>query len=211
MRHSTIILTKDEILCDGKSFFKEEVNRIERSIKKCIKVFILERELEIDVFDVKEKISNIENFISNIMGNNYIENGDILYNYEYDKKLKKIYIYYIKGFKYVRNIISQAKELQIKPIQSLIYDVCKHKLKIKDVNFSVLLKFGNYYYYTLFKNGNIVKSLCSDSINEINFEIIKHEDKIRIYVDNKIEQKLAIQNKILIDLSEIIYDKIYKK
>ena len=143
------------------------------------------------------------------MREEYGDENDILIHYEHDKKRKKLYLYSMGNGRKIKNIISEAKIVRVKPIQFYIKSIVESKIK-KLTDYIIIIELREFIYSIYIKENFIVKSFVkskSDFIisNELNdlqdgsIMIVSKDDENIIPVE--IKYKLHI---IYFEIGEII-------
>ena len=94
-----------------------------------MKIIILEEPLYIKIFKINKNIRKISEFIQEKIENIFPQNGDILYDYEKLNSEGVVSIYSIKGKKKIEKLISNAKDIQVIPIQFFMREVMMKKMK----------------------------------------------------------------------------------
>lgn len=211
MKKSTVIIKKNLFIYNGDEYDFDKVNEINNLLKANLKIVILEEELYVKQFKSDIKRNKMYEFIDYKINNEFPQNGDILYDFE--KKNNNIAIYYIKGAKRVGKISAIAKNIEIKPIQFIVKDVMIKILKTNNINCKVFIKFNEYYYYIIFKEGLFHYGFVEKDEEIILNKIIKNNGFGEIYIDNSIRD-LSLENKfkiIKMNIGELINEKIYEK
>lgn len=209
MSKSIILINKNSFIFNGQEYNFDRINEIRSLFKLNLKIVILEENLYVKQFASKVKRCKIYEFINNKINNDFPQTGDLLYDFE--KKDNIIAIYSIKGARRIEGLSQIANNLEVKPIQFIIKEIMMKKLKRKNFNAAVLLKFNEYYYLTCFKNGLYNYGFVSDKedlfLNETNnFE--------EAYIDNSVVSMLSPKRKIRmikLNIGELINEQIYKK
>lgn len=212
---SKILLNKNFFVYEGENYLNEEFYRIMGKIHSRLRIVILEEELNVNYYNIKLKRNKLSNFVVENIKNNFPQNGDVLYDYEYDKKSQTIYIYYIKGGKRINSFIENVNDLEIKPIQFLIKTVLRNKFKIKDRILKSLIKINEYYYCIILEDNIIKKSLVEKDKEDILKNMDIYNSNYKLYIDNNIldEIKENIKNINLVnfDIMKGIYEEVEKK
>ena len=119
-----IVSTKDEFIFKNKLYDEIAIKSV---VKKEIDLFIFEENILIKEFEniKKDKEAVVEKIVREEFG----DENDILIHYEHDKKRKKLYLYSMGNGRRVKNIINEAKDLRIKPIQFYIKEIVESKIK----------------------------------------------------------------------------------
>lgn len=211
MKKSTIIIKKNLFIYNEEEYDFNKVNEMSNLLKSNLKIIILEEELYVKQFTSEIKRNKMHEFIDYKINNDFPQNGDILYDFE--KTNNTIAIYYIKGAKRIEKISEIAKNIEVKPIQLIVKDVMMKILKTNIFNCKVLLKFKEYYYYILFKEGLFYYGFVEENKEIVWDKISRNDDFGEIYVDNSLGD-LPIINKfniIKMNIGELINEKIYEK
>lgn len=211
MKKSTVIIKKNLFIYNGEEYDFDKVNEINNLLKANLKMVILEEELYVKQFKSDIKSKRMYEFIDYKINNDFPQNGDILYDFEKNNNI--IAIYYIKGAKRVEKISAIAKNIEIIPIQFIVKDVMIKVLKTNNFNCKVFIKFNEYYYYIIFKEGLFYCGFVEKDEEIILDKIIKNNGFGEIYIDNSMRD-LSLENKfkiIKINIGELINEKIYEK
>lgn len=211
----SILLNRGYFKYNEEEYLNEEFYKIKDKLKHKLEVIILEENLNIVSFNIKLKKNKISTFVDKSIEKNILQNGDVLYHYDYNKKSNSLYIYYIKGGKKINNFIDNIKKLEVIPIQFFIMSVVRNKFRIKDKIIHILFKINNYYYYIV-AEGKIIKlSFIEENKEEILKNIKMSEEYSKLYIDNNIlNELLEIKKDITVinfDMIQGIYEKIRKK
>ena len=119
-----IVSTKDDFIFKNKLYDEIAIKSI---VKKEIDLFIFEENILIKEFENIKKAK--EAIIGKIVREEYGDENDILIHYEHDKKSKKLYLYSMGNGRKIKNIISEAKSVRIRPIQFYIKTIVESKIK----------------------------------------------------------------------------------
>lgn len=210
---SRILLNKNFFIYKKEKYLNEEFYKIKEKLHSTLKIIILEEELNVNYYNIKLKRNKLSDFVSENIKNNFPQNGDVLYDYEYDKKKQIMYIYYIKGGRRISGFIENANNLEIKPIQFLIKSVLRNKFKIKDRILKSLIKINEYYYYIILEDNIIKKSLVEKNKEIIMKNMDVYNSNYVLYVDNNILDNIKEENINLVnfDIMKGIYEEIESK
>lgn len=186
-----------------------EINHL---FKVDLKLIIFEEDLYGKQFVCNVKGNQIYKFVENKINSDFMQNGDILYDFQKNNNI--ITIYYIKGAKRIEKIAEMAVNLEVKPIQFIAKEVMEKFFHNKKFNCNLLVKLQEYYYYMEFKDGLFYGGLVSEERDVVFNRIIQNNKLKEIYLDSGIEEKLFISKdikSIKVNLEELINEKIYKK
>lgn len=213
MDKAVILMKKNYFIYNDHEYDYDEISEVSHLLKSKLKLIILEEELYGREFTSNiSKESQIYKFVEYKINNDFIQNGDVLYDFQ--KRNNIISIYYIRGAKRIEKLSETTKELEVKPIQFVVKDVMIEVLKTEGFNCNVLLKFLECYYYMVFKNGLFISGFVNEEIDLIFSKIEEDNELEEIYVDYNMEENLFNSKKIKlikINLGELINEKIYKK
>jgi len=212
MNKDIVIIKKNFFIYNGEEYDFDRVTEINNLLKSNLKIIILEEELYAKQFTSNIKRNQIYQFVDYKINNDFLQNGDILYDFE--KINNVIAIYYIKGAKRIEKLSEKAKNIEVKPIQFIAKDVMRKVLNNENFNCRILLKFQEYYYYMSFKNGLFYNGFVNEDKDLVVNKIIENNYLGEIYVDYDIEEDLFSLDEfkiIKINLGELINEKIYEK
>ena len=119
-----VISTKEDFIFKNKLYDEVAIKSI---VKKKIDLFIFEENILIKEFEDIKKAK--EFIVGKIVREEYGDENDILIHYEHDKKRKKLYLYSMGNGRKIKNIISEAKIVRVKPIQFYIKSIVESKIK----------------------------------------------------------------------------------
>lgn len=212
---SKILLNKNFFIYEAENYLNEEFYKIREKLHSRVKIIILEEDLNVNYYNIKLKRNRLSNFVVENIKNNFPQNGDVLYDYEYDKKSQTMYIYYIKGGRRVADFIENVNDLEVKPIQFLIKEVLRNKFKIKDRILRSLIKINEYYYYIIVEDQIIKKSLVEKNKDNVLKNMDIYNSNYRVYIDNnildEIKENMKNINLVSFDIMKGIYEEFEKK
>lgn len=211
MKKSIVIIKKNTFIYNGEEYDFESINDMSSLFQSNIKIIILEEDLYVKQFTSGLKWAKIYEFINFKVENDFIQNGDILYDFQKNKSI--VAIYSIKGAKRVEKLADIAKNIEVKPMQFIVKDMMKKILKDNLFSCKVLIKFDEYYYYISFKKGFFHYGFIEKNEEMVSDRIISNDDFGDIYIDNTIAD-IRLTDKftvIKINIGELIHDKIYEK
>lgn len=205
-----IVSTKDDFIFKNKLYDEIAIKSI---VKKEIDLFIFEENILIKEFENIKKAK--EAIIGKIVREEYGDENDILIHYEHDKKSKKLYLYSMGNGRKIKNIISEAKSVRIKPIQFYIKTIVESKIK-KLRDYIIIMELREFIYSIYVKENFIIKSfiknrndfILSNELNDLeegSVVIISKDDEN--IIPEKIKYKL---HTISLEIGEIINEKIFK-
>ena len=205
-----IVSTKDEFIFKNKLYDEIAIKSV---VKKEIDLFIFEENILIKEFEniKKDKEAVVEKIVREEFG----DENDILIHYEHDKKRKKLYLYSMGNGRRVKNIINEAKDLRIKPIQFYIKELVESKIK-KLRNYIIIIELREIIYSLYIKENFIIKSfmknkndfILSDELNDLETgSTVIMSKEVEDIITEEIKYKLHI---IYLEIGEIINEKVFK-
>ena len=205
-----IVSTKDDFIFKNKLYDEIAIKSI---VKKEIDLFIFEENILIKEFENIKKAK--EAIIGKIVREEYGDENDILIHYEHDKKSKKLYLYSMGNGRKIKNIISEAKSVRIRPIQFYIKTIVESKIK-KLRDYIIIMELREFIYSIYVKENFIIKSfiknrndfILSNELNDLeegSVVIISKDDEN--IIPEKIKYKL---HTISLEIGEIKKKKIFK-
>lgn len=205
-----IVSTKDDFIFKNKLY--DEIT-IKNVAKKEIDLFIFEENILIKEFENIRKAK--ESIVGKIVKDEYGDENDILIHYEHDKKRKRLYLYSMGNGRKVKNLIIEAKVIEVKPIQFYIKSIVESKIKkIKD--YIIIIELRELIYLMYIEENFIVKSLIINK-NDFNFNNeLSNIQKGAIIITSKKDEKMIpeeIKDRLHIisfEIGEIINEKIFK-
>lgn len=212
MSKAVVLMKKNSFIFNTEEYSFDKISEVRLLFKSDLKIIILEEELYSRQFINNTKGNKLAKFVEYKINNDFMQNGDILYDFQ--KENNTIAIYYIKGAKRIEKLSEAADELQVKPIQFIAKDIMQKVLNNDNPNCSLLLKFQGCFYYMTFKNGLFYSGYVSKEIESISSKIIENNDLKEIYIDYDIDEGSIISKEIKmikINLGELINEKIYEK
>lgn len=212
MNKAVVFIKKNSFIYDGCEYDFNEISEVNHLFKSKLKIIILEEELYARCFNSNIKESQIYKFVEYKINNDFMQNGDILYDFQ--KRNNIISIYYIRGARRIEKLSEITEELEVKPIQFVVKDVMEEVLNNENFNCNVFLKFQECYYYMVFKKGIFFSGFVNEERDLIFSKIKENGELEKVYFDNNMEENLFDSKKIeliKINLGELIHEKIYKK
>lgn len=211
MKKSIVIIKKNTFIYNGEEYDFDSINDMSSMLKSNIKIIILEEDLYVKQFTSSLKGSKIHEFINFKVENNFLQNGDILYDFQKNKSV--IAIYSMKGARRVEKLADIAKNIEVRPIQFIVKDIMNKILKDNLFSCKVLIKFDEYYYYISFKEGFFYYGFIEKNEEIVSDKIISNNNFGDIYIDStiidiRLTDKFTV---IKINMGELIDDKIYEK
>ena len=205
-----IVSTKDDFIFKNKLYDEIAIKSV---VKKEIDLFIFEENILIKEFEniKKDKEAVVEKIVREEFG----DENDILIHYEHDKKRKKLYLYSMGNGRRVKNIINDAKDLRIKPIQFYIKELVESKVK-KLRNYIIIIELREIIYSLYIKENFIIKSfmknkndfILSDELNDLETgSTVIMSKEVEDIIPEEIKYKLHI---IYLEIGEIINEKVFK-
>lgn len=200
------------VLIGNDIFYKNnfyDIVSVKNEIGEDIEFIILEEKLSIKVFNDIEKVK--EEFLKEIVEEEYSQEESILTHYEYDKKNKRLFLYSIGNGDKLISIARSAKSVTVIPIQFYIKKLIdKKKRKLK--NYRCLMSIDTTIYYMKVVNNFIVENAIEDKSNlNINDEIFKGNEDLVInttIMESISEDIRHIDNITILDIGEVIGEKI---
>lgn len=211
MKKSVVLMKKNFFIYNGEEYEFNRISEIGNLLKANLKIIILEEELYAKQFTSNLKGNQIYKFVENKINNDFLQNGDILYDFQ--KSNNTIAIYYIKGAKRIEKLSETAKNIEVKPIQFIVREVLEKVLNNENFNCSVLLKFQEFYYYMIFRSGLFYSGFANEERELIFNKILENNEIKEIYFDFSIPENQFVSTKfklIKINLGELINEKIYE-
>ena len=212
MNKDIVIIKKNFFIYNGEEYDFDRVTEINNLLKSNLKIIILEEELYAKQFTTNIKRNQIYQFVEYKINNDFLQNGDILYDFE--KINNVIAIYYIKGAKRIEKLSETANNIEVKPIQFIAKDVMGKVLNNENFTCRILLKFQECYYYMSFKKGLFYNGFVNEDKKLVVNKIIENNDLGELYFDYNIEGNLNSLDEFKIikkNLGELINEKIYDK
>lgn len=198
-----IVVFKDKYIHKGKEYILS--SHLKKKLTKIFKreIFIMDEDIFIKAYNYNEK--NIEDFIEEKIQKDFIDNKELLYHYEEDKKNNKVYLYALRGRK-IENIINS--KVKIIPIAFLIKDIVIKNKKCN--NFIAILEINEDFYVIFVEDKNLIKYEFVSDVKSVD-DILENNTDKRIFIDinNKKLKTKHLENKI--NILERINEKIYKK
>lgn len=212
MNKVKILLKQNSYLQENNEYDFYNTSNVAKINNAKVQIIILEEPLFIKIFEINRKVRKIADFIEEKIENIFPQNGDILYDYETMKAGKILSIYSIKGKKKVEKLISNAKDVQVVPVQFFLREVMIKKMKNKKVTCGVIFQIDKSYYFIYIKKGFIADNYITCNIEEIIDRIEEQKIEDEVYVDESIncESIFKSQIKIIkINIKDRIDEKIY--
>lgn len=212
MNKAVILMKKNSFIFNGEEYSFDRISEVRLLFKSGLKIIILEEELYARQFVNNIEGNKISKFVEYKINNDFMQNGDILYDFQKDNNI--IAIYYIKGAKRIEKLSEAADELEVKPMQFIAKEVMETALNNENFTCSLLIKFLECFYYMTFKNGLFYSGCVSKEADIISSKIIKNNELKEIYIDYNVEENLFVSKEIKlikINLGELINEKIYEK
>ena len=185
----TILIEKNKYIYRGNMYGDDEVESLLKQIGKRVKLVILGENPLIKICDeVKKQTSKaIE---ENIMANLIIDE-DTIVDYDYDKRLKKLYIYSIKQGIKANKILWKADKITVKPIQYIMRDIIKSKFKFKN-SYKAIMGYNDYLYFIEVDNKRLISTTTIEFTNTNLYKIVNNKLVGEILlVDLNLEEKLV--------------------
>ena len=205
-----IVSTKDDFIFKNKLYDEIEIKSV---VKKELDLFIFEENILIKTFEDIKKVKEV--VVEKIVKEEFGDENDILIHYEHDKIRKKLYLYSMGNGRRVKNIINDAKDLRIKPIQFYIKELVESKVK-KLRNYIIIIELREIIYSLYIKENFIIKSfmknkndfILSDELNDLETgSTVIMSKEVEDIIPEEIKYKLHI---IYLEIGEIINEKVFK-
>lgn len=210
---SAIVVKRDGYIFEG-----EHYEKVPRKLSEKRLVIIEEKRLLAKVSTVDEQLTQktINEYVDELIKNQISEDRDLLFDYLYDKKKNKLYIYAIKSGSEVKRLLSGARKAKVVPVQYMIKDIVQRNKKTL-VNYICIAKIREYVYFIKVKDGYIVSTDVGD-IDEkleiyLNIELSREES---IILDKRLKDKIQkynidVKDEDYIDIGELVNARISKK
>lgn len=185
----TILIEKTKYIYRGNIYGDDEVENLRKKIGKRIKLVILGENPLIKICnEVKKQTSKAieENIIANL-----IIDEDTLVDYDYDKRLKKLYIYSIKQGIKAKKILWKADKITVEPFQYIMRDIIKSKFKFEN-SYKAIMGYNDYLYFIEVDNKRLISTTTIEFSNTNLYKIVN--DKLVggiLLVDLSLEEKLV--------------------
>lgn len=212
MNKAVVLMKKNSFIYNGEEYDFDRISEVDHLFKSDLKIIILEEELYAKQFVNNIEGNQIYKFVENKINNDFMQNGDILYDFQKGSNI--IAIYYIKGAKRIEKLSEVTGDLEVKPIQFIAKEVMEKVLNNESFTCSILVNFQECYYYMVFKNGLFHSGIVNQEKDLIFSKIIANNELEELYLDYNIEGNLLVSKKnklIKINLGELINEKIYEK
>lgn len=196
---STILLSKDEVICNHKFTSYNEVNLGMFSKKQ--KLIILDEELYTRRIDSGSE-EEINHNIKKLFG----ENNDFVYDYFSFNKKRETIVYAIRGLSNIMNICEKAYSVEVEPIQLIVVN----NLKSKYHKFNLIFTYNNNYYYTSYNGKYITSTIVEPEANIFMKRVQEVIDKNIVVIDRRLISRISID--IIKAYKEVIDEKrIFKQ
>jgi hypothetical protein len=198
-----VVVFKEKYIYKGKEYFLSL--ELKKKLKKTFRreIFIMDEEIFIKAYSFNGK--DIEAFVEEKVQKDFIDNKELLYHYDEDKKNNKVYLYALRGKK-IENIINS--KVKIIPIAFLIKDIVIKNSKFN--SFIAIVEMNEKFYMIFVEEKSLIKYEVIDNIEKIE-DILKCNINKKTFIDisnKKIDIK-SLENKM--NILEKINEKIYKK
>ncbi|VYU62675.1 hypothetical protein [Clostridium tertium] len=211
---SNIGIYKDNYIYKGNEYKKNNCKELVDKLLNKRNIVFLSQILLIKKYSLNSNKVKIEDFIEKKIDEDFSDIENFLFNYEYNKKDRIVYLYSIRNNN-VGLLCNNTKELTVDSIQFYI----KNKVIRKNKNLKnsiIVFKINSIFHMILLKEGYIENSIIVTNKEEI-YENIKLLNDVNILIiDNTVNEELSLglseSFKVYsINLVEGIYEKIYKK
>ena len=198
-----VVVFRDRYVHKGKEYFS--YSELRKILSKFLKreIFIMDEDIFIKIYSFNEK--NIDIFIEEKIQKDFIDNKELLYHYEEDKKNKKVYLYALRGSK-IESLISS--KVKITPIIFLIKDIIIKNSKCN--NFIGIVNINEKFYIIFVEEKKLIKYEVINDSKKIEEFLGNNADK-RIFIDINNQNFEIEQSENKINILERINEKIYKK
>lgn len=172
------------------------------------KIIIFDKDILVKIYEFKNKPKNLLQEVNNKIHEDIPLQDDILIHYEYNNRNKKLIIYYMSGGVVIDRLSSDAKKLEVVPIQFIIKEFAEKSLKKKS-KYTAIVKIKNKIYMIKVNQNYITESYITVEFNEIANKLWNIDDEI-ILLDNELVHFVdGNKNKSLNYM--IIGDNIYER
>lgn len=207
---SIVILKNECFIYKGKNYNEDKMRK---SISKNVEFIILEENIIIKRFKNIKYLD--DEYIEKIVNSEYEIDSDILMHYEYNKRLKELYLYSIRNGNKIKRVAKNANIMTVTPIQFYIKKLLK-KLRFKLKNCIILAEIDNKIYYFEIYDNYIIRSKVGNYNREYIEDIFKnYYGEKNIVIDKNIREIMPknIINEFknsIINIGDIINEKILK-
>lgn len=175
-------------------------------------IVIFDKSILVKIYEFKNKPKNLISEINNKIQEDIPLQDDILIHYDYDNRNNKLLIYYMSGGAVIDKVCTDAKKLDVVPIQFIIKKYVEKNIK-KQRKYMIVAKIKNEIYVIRVNENYIVDSQISNKINEIINIINAIDEDEMIIIDNKlaefINESINFSLNCMI-IGENIYDRLFK-
>lgn len=198
-----VVVFKDKYIHKGKEYFF--LSELKKKLTKIFRreIFMMDEDIFIKTYNYDGK--NIEGFIEEKIQKDFIDNKELLYHYEEDKKSNKVHLYALRGRK-IENIINS--NVKITPIVFLIKDIIIKNTKCNSFIAIVYINKKNYIVFV--EEKNLIKYEVLNNIIEVE-KILENNTNKKIFLDINNENLKIKNSENKINILEKINEKIYKK
>ncbi len=182
MRNNVLILKKSCCIYNGIIMEFGDLNNVKQNSYNKLKIIILEQPLIINEISHNIKKDKIQLYAQNLIENDFPQNNEILYNFDYDLKREKIYIYYIRSKIEINRLCLKFNNINIMPIQYFMLEACINKYK-KEMSFVSVSYIDNIYYFIEVKNRIITDNLISKDFESIRDKALMSSNEVLIIME----------------------------
>ena len=207
---------KEIILVDNSNFHYKGItytkDDIKEKIGKKVKFILLNENIIVKSFEDISKINY--NFIDEIIKIEYWEDDEILTDYDYCKRLKRLYLYSIGNGNLLYSVSKKVNELSVEPIQFYAKNSLPKKFK-RITNYILVIMIDKSIYYIEVLYNCIVKSYIERNVSNISNKISNYNDNQILLIDKSVEQFIdrnikESTNLTIINIGGKINEQIYK-
>ncbi len=184
MNKNLLIARKNDFIYNGNNFCAEQLRWINTEERKSyLKVIILEEPLIINEINRKIKKNQCHKVVEEFITNEFPQNNEILYDYKYNCKNKKLYITYMRSNRELNEFCMKFTHISIMPFQYFMQKKCQIKYKkILNSYCAVCLIYGIYYFIEVADN-IILNNFCSSYIQKIQDAIVKSQRNTIVLIE----------------------------
>ena len=207
---------KEIILVDNSNFHYKGItytkDDIKEKIGKKVKFILLNENIIVKSFEDISKINY--NFIDEIIKIEYGEDYEILTDYDYCKRLKRLYLYSIWNGNLLYSVSKKVNELSVEPIQFYAKNSLPKKFK-RITNYILVIMIDKSIYYIEVLYNCIVKSYIERNVSNISNKISNYNANQILLIDKSVEQFIdrnikESTNLTIINIGGKINEQIYK-
>lgn len=208
-----LLLNEDKYIFKSGEYGDKEVDQLIKKLGRSIKIILLNNNIFIQCF--KDVNTNEEKCIEDQYISRIAFDDDTLIHYDYIKKHKTLYIYSINDVGSIGKLIPNIINLKIVPIQFIIHNYVKRKIK-NNIIFTIIAIIKDNIHIIDCENGVIVSCeiLALEEFVQKNIVYEKCCDK-QIVVDKEIidfipKAKKAVEGITILDIGGYLNGKVFK-